>query len=134
MSLERKVAQLLCVEIYGDAPADDPRMKQWMSLVKDYGIGGFVIYGGTAKSAAALINKMQAASSIPILISTDFEGGAGQQFKGATEFPPNMAFAATRNEDLMHRAAQVMAKEGKAIGIQLSYTPVVDVTVTSDNP
>jgi beta-N-acetylhexosaminidase len=134
LSLDRKVAQLMCVEISGDAAADDPRMKQWISLVKDYGIGGFVIYGGTAQNAATLINKMQAASDIPILMSTDFEGGAGQQFKGASEFPPNMAFAATQNADLMRRAATFMAREGKAIGIHLSYTPVVDVTVSSDNP
>src|SRR6478609_7730612 len=43
LTLERKVAQLVCAEIDGDAAADDPRMKQWLSLVKDYGIGGFVI-------------------------------------------------------------------------------------------
>lgn len=134
LSLDSKVAQLICAEISGDASAEDPRMKIWMSLVKDHGIGGFVIYGGTAKSAATLINKLQAASAIPILISTDFEGGTGQQFKGASEFPPNMAFAATRDENLMRRAAQVMAKEGRAIGVHLSYTPVVDVTVSSDNP
>jgi beta-N-acetylhexosaminidase len=134
LTLERKVAQLVCVEIQGDAAADDPRMKEWLSLVKDHGIGGFVIYGGTVRSAATVISKLQAASAIPILISTDFEGGAGQQFKGASEFPPNMAFAATRNEDLMRRAAQVMAKEGKAIGIHLSYTPDVDLTLSPDNP
>ncbi|MEJ1241489.1 glycoside hydrolase family 3 N-terminal domain-containing protein [Chryseolinea sp. T2] len=134
LSLERKVAQLLCVEISGDAAADDPRMKNWLSLAKDHGIGGFVIYGGTARNAAMVINKLQEAAAIPILISTDFEGGAGQQFKGATEFPPNMAFAATHSDDLMSKAAQVMAKEGRAIGIHLSYTPVVDVTLSADNP
>ena len=134
LTLERKVAQLICVEISGNAATDDPRVKQWVSFAKDHGVGGFVIYGGTVRSAATLINKLQEASSIPVLMSTDFEGGAGQQFKGASEFPPNMAFAATRNESLMNQAAQVMAKEGRAIGIHLSYTPVVDITVSPDNP
>ncbi|MGC3945235.1 MAG: glycoside hydrolase family 3 N-terminal domain-containing protein [Chryseolinea sp.] len=134
LTLERKIAQLMCVEISGDPSADDPRMTQWMALVKDHGIGGFVVYGGSARTAATTINKLQEASSIPLLISTDFEGGAGQQFKGASEFPPNMAFAATRNENLMNQAAQVMAMEGRAIGIHLSYTPVVDITVAPDNP
>lgn len=134
LSLEKKVAQLICVEIRGDAAASDPKVKQWTSLAKDHGIGGFVIYGGNAESAAALINKLQAVATIPILISTDFEGGAGQQFKGATEFPPNMAFAATRSGDLMSRAAQIMAREGRTIGVHLSYTPVVDIHVSPDNP
>lgn len=134
LTLEKKVAQLICAEISGDAAASDPRMKQWVTLAKDYGIGGFVIYGGTARGAATVINKLQEASAIPLLISTDFEGGAGQQFKGASEFPPNMAFAATRSEELMNKAAQVMAKEGRAIGIHLSYTPVVDITPNPGNP
>src|SRR5690349_9598804 len=73
LTLERKVAQLVCVEIRGDAAADDPHIKKWLSLVRDHGIGGFVIYGGTARNAAVVINKLQAASAIPILISTDFE-------------------------------------------------------------
>src|SRR6478735_12178283 len=65
LTLERKVAQLVCVEIQGDATAGDPRMKQWLGLVKDYGIGGLVIYGGTARNAAIVINRLQEASTIP---------------------------------------------------------------------
>lgn len=134
LTLERKVAQLICAEIRGDASSDDPRVNAWLNLVKNHGVGGFVIYGGQARNAAILLNKLQQASAIPILISSDFEGGAGQQFEGASEFPPNMAFAATRDEDLMNRAARIMAKEGRAIGVHLSYTPVVDISVSSDNP
>lgn len=134
LTLERKAAQLVWAEISGQLPDDDPRVQQWMNMVKDHGIGGFVIYGGTPERAAALLNKLQQTSAIPLLISTDFEGGSGQQFAGATEFPPAMAFAATRDEDLMHRAARVMAKEGRAIGVHLSYSPVVDISVSPDNP
>lgn len=134
LSLDKKVAQLICVEIRGDVAANDPKIKLWTSLAKDHHIGGFVIYGGSAESAAALINKLQAVATIPILISTDFEGGVGQQFTGGTEFPPNMAFAAARSEELMSHAAQIMAKEGRAIGVHLSYTPVVDIHISPDNP
>jgi beta-N-acetylhexosaminidase len=118
LSLEQKAAQLVCAEINGSFIADDdPRLQRWISLARDRSIGGFVVYGGTPHSIAILLNKLQSAAEIPILISTDFEGGPGQQVTGASEFPPNMAFAAAGDEDLMYRAARAMAEEGKAMGI-----------------
>ena len=74
LTLEKKVAQLVCVEISGNyLPDDDPKFKSWMSLAHDHGIGGFVLYGGTPHSVGILLNKLQQASALPILISTDFE-------------------------------------------------------------
>lgn len=135
LSLEKKVAQLVCTDITGEyLPNDDPKFKMWEKLVVEYGIGGFVVYGGTPKNVAFLLNHLQSISEIPILISVDFEGGPGQQVKGASEFPGNMGFAATRNPDLMYQAAKVMAKEGRAMGYHLTYTPVSDISLFPDNP
>lgn len=135
LTLEQKVAQLVCTEINGNYIADDdPKLKTWISLARDHGVGGFVVYGGTPHSIAILLNRLQSNADIPILISTDFEGGPGQQATGASEFPSNMAFAATRDEDLMYRAASIMAEEGRAMGIHLTYTPVTDVSLSPDNP
>lgn len=135
LSLERKAAQLVCAEISGNYIAeDDPKFQSWLALARDHCIGGFVIYGGTPHSVGILLNKLQQAANIPILISTDFEGGPGQQVAGASEFPSNMAFAAAGDENLMYRAAKIMGSEGKALGIHLTYTPVSDVSLSPDNP
>ncbi len=135
LSLEKKVAQLICTDISGNyLPGDDPRFANWLKLAGEYGIGGFVLYGGTPHEAALLINRLQKEAEIPLLIAADFEGGPGQQVTGASEFPGNMAFAATRDEDLMYRAARIMAEEGRAMGIHLTYTPVTDVSLSPDNP
>lgn len=135
LSLEKKVAQLVCTEISGNYIAeDDPKLQSWIALARDHGIGGFVVYGGTPHSMAILLNRLQREADIPILISTDFEGGPGQQVGGASEFPANMAFAATGDEDLMYRAAKIMAEEGRAMGIHLSYTPVADISLSPNNP
>ena len=121
LTLEKKVAQLVCIEISGNyLPDDDPKFKSWMSLARDHGIVGFVLYGGTPQSVGILLNKLQQASALPILVSTDFEGGPGQQVTGASEFPSNMAFAATGDADLMYRAASIMGMEGNAQGIHLT--------------
>jgi beta-N-acetylhexosaminidase len=135
LSLERKIAQIVTVDIAGGYIAeDDPRLERWLGLARDHGIGMFVFYGGTPRDVAHLLNRLQRAAEIPLLISADFEGGPGQQVTGATEFPANMAFAAAGSEDLMYRAAAAGAVEGRAMGIHLTYTPVCDIAWRAGNP
>ena len=135
LTLEKKIAQLICTDISGDyLPFDDQRVESWIKFARDYGIGGFVCYGGTPQNVARLTNQLQKEAKLPLLISADFEGGPGQQIIGASEFPGNMGFAATRDENLMYEAAKIMAEEGRSMGIHLTYTPVTDVTVSPDNP
>jgi len=135
LSLEQKAGQLICAEIAGGYIADDdPRLSSWIRLAHDSGIGGFVLYGGTPKDVAHLLNRLQKEARVPILMAADFEGGPGQQIAGATEFPANMAFAAAGDESLMYEAARIGAIEGRAMGIHLTYSPVVDISVRPDNP
>jgi beta-N-acetylhexosaminidase len=135
LSLERKVAQMICAEIRGEFIAeDDPRYQSWLSLTRDHGVGAFVLYGGTPQDTAALLNRLQKASDLPLLISSDFEGGPGQQIVGATEFPGNMALSAIGSEDLAYQLGKAGAAEGRAIGIHITYSPVVDIQTRPDNP
>lgn len=135
LSLEEKIGQMICADIRADYIAEDgPRFQNWVRLARDYGIGGFVLYGGTPRDVAHILNRLQKEAEIPLLMSADFEGGPGQQVKGASEFPANMAFAAAGSEDLMYRAASLGGVEGRAMGIHLTYTPVVDISVRPENP
>jgi len=135
LTLEKKIGQIICTDIDGDYIAeDDPLFQKWVSYARDYGIGGFVLYGGTPRDVAYLLNRLQKEAELPILMSVDFEGGPGQQVIGASEFPANMAFAAAGSEELMYEAAKVAATEGRALGFHLTYTPVADISVRPDNP
>lgn len=135
LSLEQKVAQLVVPDITAAYLADDdPRLLRWTALARDHGVGMFVLYGGTPRDVAHLLNRLQRVARVPILMAADFEGGPGQQVAGATEYPANMGFAAAGSEGLMYRAALAGAREGRAMGIHLTYTPVVDVAVRPANP
>jgi beta-N-acetylhexosaminidase len=135
LSLEKKIGQIVCSDLAGGYIADgDPRLKQWIRLARDYGLGMFVFYGGTPRDVARLLNLLQKEAEIPILMAADFEGGPGQQVTGASEFPANMAFSAAGSEDLVYRAASAAAVEGRAMGIHLTYTPVVDIAWRPENP
>lgn len=135
LSLERKVAQLLTPDITaGYLAEDDPNLRRWLGLARDQGVGMFVMYGGTPRDVAWITNRLQREADLPLLIAADFEGGPGQQVVGASEYPPNMALAAAGSEELTYRAARAGAEEGRAMGIHLTYTPVVDIAWRPDNP
>ena len=135
LSLREKAAQMVCEQIRGGYIAEDAEgYRYWSRLAEDYGIGGFVVYGGAPYETAHLLNRLQKRARFPILISADFEGGPGQQFQGASEFPANMALSAIGDERLAYEVGRVGAVEGRAIGIHLTYSPVVDVQTLPDNP
>ena len=135
LTLEGKIAQIVTADVVGGyITDDDPRLERWLSLARDHGLGMFVFYGGTPRDVAHLLNRLQKAADIPLLISADFEGGPGQQVTGASEYPANMAFAAAGSDDLMYRAAAAAAVEGRAMGVHLTYTPVCDIAWNPDNP
>lgn len=135
LTLEKRIAQLVTADIAGGyIPDDDPRLARWTALVRDHGLGMVVFYGGTPRDVASVLNRLQKAAAIPLLVSADFEGGPGQQVTGASEYPANMAFAAAGDEDLMYRAAAAAAVEGRAMGVHLTYTPVCDIAWNPDNP
>ncbi|MBM3284569.1 MAG: hypothetical protein FJY81_01715, partial [Candidatus Aminicenantes bacterium] len=135
LTLEKKVAQMICEQMRGEYAAEnDPRFAYLLRLIKDYGVGGFVLYGGTPHDTARLLNRLQRESELPLLISADFEGGPGQQIAGATEFPANMALSAIGSEDLAYQVGRIGAIEGRAIGIHLTYSPVVDIQTQPHNP
>lgn len=135
LSLERKIGQMITEQMRGDYIAEDnPKFQYLVKLIRDYGIGNLVLYGGTPQNTASLLNRLQKESEIPLFISSDFEGGPGQQIEGATEFPANMALSAIGSEELAYQVGKVGALEGRAIGIHITYSPVVDVQTRPENP
>jgi beta-N-acetylhexosaminidase len=134
LTLREKVGQMMTEQMRGEYVAEDADLyRYWSDLARD-GIGGFVVYGGAPYETAELLNRLQKVAPIPLLFSSDFEGGPGQQFQGASEFPANMALSAIDDERLAYEVGKAGAVEGRAIGIHLTYSPVVDVQTRPENP
>lgn len=135
MSLEQKAAQMLFEVLDASYMAeDDPKFLYFVKLVRDYGIGGFVLSGGTPQDTARILNRLQKEAEIPVFVSNAFEGGPGQMIRGATEFPANMAFSAIGEEELAEQAGRIGAREGRAMGIHITWSPVVDILTRPENP
>jgi beta-N-acetylhexosaminidase len=117
-------------------------VRRWIE--RDH-IGGVSMSLGTPIEVAAKINNMQRLSRVPLLSSADLEPGLGRLEGGvfthylldagsATVFPSAMAIAATGRDQDAYDAARAIAEEARAVGIQINFSPVVDVNNNPSNP
>jgi beta-N-acetylhexosaminidase len=158
MTLEEKVAQLVVPGLNGVfTPFDSDAADRLERLVREQKVGGFHVFGGNealppallnpvygtsggratkgdALAIAALLNRLQRASALPLVFTADFEGGAGYIVDGATRLPRAMALGATRDAALAERAGRLSAGEGRALGVHVDFYPVVDVNSNPANP
>lgn len=132
-----KIAQLIIARL--DGKDIKRRFKYYESLVKK-GIGGFVIFGGRLDEVITGIKRLQDIAKTPLFICSDLEQGLGQQIKGGTLFPPTMAIAqainphSRRDVKLLRDSINIIANEAKATGINVIFSPVLDVNTNPKNP
>jgi beta-N-acetylhexosaminidase len=138
MSDKEKIGQLIMPAVRynkSSLPGEDIR-----KLIQDYHIGSVIGYGNAdAESMAQYHNQLQKWAlktrlKIPLLISGDLEFGTSQLVTDGTEFPRQMAIAATRDLEAAEQAASITAMEAKAIGFNWNFSPVADVNTNSFNP
>jgi beta-glucosidase-like glycosyl hydrolase len=135
MTLEEKIGQMVACRYSGNfVNKNSPYFQYLKTMIVEYKIGGLIIFGGEVYESAILTNSFQELAKIPLLVASDFERGAGNQIGGATLFPPIMGLGAADSEDLAYMMGKITAKEGRALGIHMTYAPVVDVNVNPDNP
>jgi beta-glucosidase-like glycosyl hydrolase len=135
MTLEEKVAQMVAWRYLGRfVNRDSDYLKELVDLVAKKKIGGLIIFGGEVYETAQLTNFLQGKAKVPLLIGADFEWGVAMRINGTTLFPPFMALGAANSEDLAYKMGKITAVEARAIGIHMTYAPVVDVNINPDNP
>jgi beta-N-acetylhexosaminidase len=83
----------------------------------------------------AAIQGVRPAGDPPLLVAADQEGGQLVGLgEGTTQFAGAMALGATGDEDLAERVAGAMARELRALGVNVDYAPVCDVASDPANP
>jgi beta-N-acetylhexosaminidase len=156
MTTREKVGQLFVVEVFGQEAGTVSAGNRALygvdtpaQVIDKYQPGGIIYFdtgrGGdnvrNPRQIATLSNGLQAAATrqrqpIPLLISTDQEGGSlvFRLAAPATAMPGNMALGAARSAVDARRSAEVIGRELAAVGINQNYAPVADVNVNPANP
>lgn len=129
-----KIGQLFMVGFDGTAVSAD-----LAAFIKEYKPGGVILFSRNLESAEQIIeltNDLQRCSPhSPLLISIDQEGGRVSRLpKGFTIFPPCDVLGRCNSSELAYAAAATIAKELKAVGINMNMSPVLDVNSNPANP
>lgn len=132
-SLEDKIGQMLLVGFQGLEAPD--YILDWL---REGCIGGVILFGRNVESpeqVARMTQQIHETAKYPALVAIDQEGGAVARLReGFTESPGAMALSATGNEKLTERMAHILGEEMKALGINWTYAPAVDISYNIDNP
>src|SRR5579884_2706462 len=144
LTLRDKIAQLVMVPIYGDAlNTKSEQYADYAQYVKKLHVGGMIVLGhsvyGYVRDAepyamAALLNRLQKSSRIPLLVGADFERGASMRVGSTVAWPANMAFGAARDLDATRKEGAETAREARALGVNWVFAPDADVNNNPDNP
>ena len=147
MSLRDKAAQMVWPQLYGDyVSADAPQWRKISGWIVQQHVGGVIMSVGSPLEIAAKLNALQRMSDLPLLVGGDLEFGAGYRARGgyflpngidlggAVLFPPEMAIGATRDTMLAYEQGRITAVEGRAIGYQIDFSPILDVNNNPANP
>ena len=120
MTPAQKAGQLFVHSSMGKDPAELARL----AALHPAGITRF--YTNDLAYELDFIDKARAQSPIPLLISADLEGSR-MSLPFGTEVPNPLALAAINDTAATHAISQIMAEEARAIGINWSFIPVLDI-------
>jgi len=107
-------------------------------FIREENIGGILLFSKNFQSPAQLaelINHIQELrSERPLLIAVDQEGGRVQRFKAPfTVIPPMHTIGLTKSPKICFELHQHMAKQLKAVGVNLNLGPCCDIWTNEQN-
>lgn len=137
MTIEEKAGQMTQVTVdlilKDDATTEIDKEKLRIAILEK-NVGSILNVKGHAYSGETwhkIINQIQEVANktpnkIPVIYGIDVIHGANY-IKGSTLFPHNIGMAASRNPELVKKAAKITAIETRATGIPWNFDPVLDV-------
>lgn len=128
LTLEEAIAQLLCWWIRDESPDDIRR------ILDQVPVGAVLSNVLTSERNQEVVSAITGATRIPIIRSADLVNGAGSIVSEATRFPFQMAVGATDSEELAEQMGHATAVEGRGLGFQWTFAPVVDLNMNFRNP
>jgi beta-N-acetylhexosaminidase len=132
LSRKQKIAQLFFVRAHTNlskAYADSVA-----KIIEDEQVGGVVFFQGGPGRQAALTNRYQQLSKVPLLIAMDGEWGIGMRLDSVLSYPYQMTLGAIQDNTLIYKMGQQVAYDFKRLGLQMNFGPDMDVNNNPDNP
>jgi beta-N-acetylhexosaminidase len=130
--VERLAARMVCVGF------DSKSVPGEVDALIERGVGGAVLFSRNVESPqqfAELCAELKSRAGRPFLTCIDQEGGRVQRLREPfTIIPPMRAVGTANDESLARELGRVLARELRAVNIDMDLAPVLDVDTNPDNP
>jgi len=131
-SLERDAASLFCMGFPGLAPS--PELTELIAR----GVRSVILFSrnvGSPAEVAELTRAVKSLSPEPVGIFVDQEGGKVQRLRqGFTRIPAMRRLGERGDAELAFETGLVIGRELRAVGIDATFAPVLDVDTNPHNP
>ncbi len=102
--------------------------------IKNYNIGGIVLFQGSPVKQANFINSFQAIAKTPLMVCIDAEWGLGMRQDSVIPLNHQMMLGAVQEPSIISAYGKLVGEQCKREGIQVNFAPVVDINNNPDNP
>lgn len=127
LNLDDKVGQLFTLIMIG---ADEEEFKR-VGALRPGGITRF--FTPDLDFERRVISNLVANSKVPPIISADLEGSR-HSFAFGTPVLGQLGLAAVDDIEATERSSEILAREGRAMGVRWSFTPVIDINAAFRSP
>ncbi|MEA3471685.1 MAG: glycoside hydrolase family 3 protein [Thermodesulfobacteriota bacterium] len=146
MNIDVKIGQMIMVGFRGLSVDDKSPV---MADIKKRKIGGVILFDYDVPSGSpvrniespdqviSLVRALQGASSIPLFIAIDQEGGRVSRLKERFGFPPSVSqkyLGSVDDLEVTKKYAKRAAETLADLGINVNFAPVVDLDRNPGNP
>jgi beta-N-acetylhexosaminidase len=128
MDLKEKVGQLFCPIGMSD------KKEELKEFIENFKPGGIMYRPSEGKVMQETHRFLQENSNIPLLISANLEAGGNGIAADGTYFGKQLQVAATDDENMAYKLGVVAGREGRAVGCNWAFAPVVDIDMNFRNP
>lgn len=136
MTIEEKIGQMLIIDFINTDMTD--KLRDYYNSIKP---GGIILMGdnySTFDRTKKLVSDVKSLSSVPLIVSTDQEGGLVQRLQkledeSPTYIPDMLSVGNTGDTLIAYNIGKVMALEMRTLGINVVNAPVVDVFSNPNN-
>lgn len=128
MTVEEKVGQLFCVLFKQAIPSE---LDYVLGILKP---GGCMYRVVPAERAISFTQALRSALKVPPLIAANLEKGGNGIVEEGTLVGSPMEIAATGDVEMAEKMAQVCGVEGRAVGANWAFAPIVDIDSNFRSP
>jgi beta-N-acetylhexosaminidase len=132
-ALRRQIGQLLIAGFDGHQLTTELR-----AIAREFSLGGIILFARNVvepgQVAEIAFEASRLVPDLPLWVSIDQEGGRVARLKSPfTVWPPMATLGRSGDVALAERFARALASELKAVGVNLDFTPVLDIQTNPKN-